>query len=308
MQPMPTVEKAYSLIRKEEKQREGYVQQTSILAGLSAHSNSTRTTYHNNNRINMNFTQGESSNRNANQSDVTVRGSTFRKGVICGNCSKEGHLIPTTSTTQEKHLGSTLATLNGENLAISARMDQLQNQLNQMMLLMQQNSNDGTRLNTFKSAVDSRATDHIYITLTSMHNVRLCKYPIYITIPNGHRTQVRNIGSVYINPSITLHDDQHKRISHGTLCNGLYIIKQEKPTSQSLALSINNNKYQLWHARLRYPSFTVLEKIKSISLPSKCKIPSHSCSVCPLAKQHAFVFQSSDSYASNLFDLIHVDV
>ncbi|GJT11907.1 hypothetical protein Tco_0858949 [Tanacetum coccineum] len=58
MQPMPTVEKAYNLIRKEEKQKEGYVQQTSILAGLSAYSNSTRTTYHNNNRINMNFTQG----------------------------------------------------------------------------------------------------------------------------------------------------------------------------------------------------------------------------------------------------------
>ncbi|GJV99862.1 cysteine-rich receptor-like protein kinase 8 [Tanacetum coccineum] len=204
MQPMPTVAKAYGLIRQEEKQREGYVQQTTNSAALYAHSNYARPTYHNNNRANRNFTQGESSNRNSNQSDVIVRRSTFRKGVICGNCSKEGHLSE--ECYKLKHLGSTPTTLNEADLAMSARMDQLQNQLNQMMLLMQQNSSDGTGLNTFNSAVDSGATDHICITLTSMYNVRLCKHPIYITLPNGHHTQVRHIGSVYINPSITLHD------------------------------------------------------------------------------------------------------
>ncbi|GKB91393.1 hypothetical protein Tco_0963665 [Tanacetum coccineum] len=96
------------------------------------------------------------------------------KGVI-GNCSKEGHsseecyklvsypighplygkyrplnqktntpravnmtqAVPTITTAQEKQLGSTSRSSNGEDLAISARMDQLHNQLNQMMLLMQ---------------------------------------------------------------------------------------------------------------------------------------------------------------------------
>nr|GEV33959.1 DC1, C1-like, zinc finger, RING/FYVE/PHD-type [Tanacetum cinerariifolium] len=72
MQPMPTMAKAYSLIRQEEKQREGYTQQTTISAALSAHSNNTRTTY-NNNRKNRNSTQGESSNRNFNQNDITVK-------------------------------------------------------------------------------------------------------------------------------------------------------------------------------------------------------------------------------------------
>lgn len=54
--------------------------------------------------------------------------------------------------------------------------------------------------------VDSGATNHICITLTSMHNIRLCKYPINVTLPNGQQTQVRHIGSVYINSHITLHD------------------------------------------------------------------------------------------------------
>ncbi|GJY12934.1 cysteine-rich receptor-like protein kinase 8 [Tanacetum coccineum] len=163
MQPMPTVAKAYGLIRQEEKQREGYVQQILTSATLFAHSNYARPAYHGKNRTNRNFTQGESSNRNSNQSDVTMRRSTFRKGVICEKCSKEGHLseecyklvgypigyplhgkyrppnqrtntpktvnmtqkVPNTSTSQDKHPGSTPTTQSGEDLAMSARMDQL---------------------------------------------------------------------------------------------------------------------------------------------------------------------------------------
>jgi hypothetical protein len=191
--------------------------------------------------------------------------------------------------------------------------------------------------------VDSGATDQICITLTSMHNVRLCKYPIYVTLPNGQQTQVRHIGSVYINASITLHDvmyipsfaynllsvsklgthlplsvlftpfscyfqDQHKKIAHGTLSNGLYVIKQETPTPQSIVLSTNNSNFHLWHARLDHSSYNVLQQINVLSLPSHCNIPSNSCSICPLAKQHASSFQSSDSHAYELFELVHIDV
>ncbi|GJT35500.1 retrovirus-related pol polyprotein from transposon TNT 1-94 [Tanacetum coccineum] len=42
----------------------------------------------NNARGNRNYSQGESSNRNYNQSE---KRSNFRKGIICGNCCKEGH-------------------------------------------------------------------------------------------------------------------------------------------------------------------------------------------------------------------------
>ncbi|GJV88471.1 cysteine-rich receptor-like protein kinase 8 [Tanacetum coccineum] len=42
MQPMPTVAKAYSMIRQEEKQREGYTPQSTTPTTLSAHSNYSR--------------------------------------------------------------------------------------------------------------------------------------------------------------------------------------------------------------------------------------------------------------------------
>ncbi|GJZ64222.1 cysteine-rich receptor-like protein kinase 8 [Tanacetum coccineum] len=88
MQPMPTVAKAYSMIRQEEKQREGYIPQSTTPTSLSAHSNYSRNNQYNNTRGSKNYGQGESSNRNYNQNE---RRSTFKKGVICGNCSKEGH-------------------------------------------------------------------------------------------------------------------------------------------------------------------------------------------------------------------------
>jgi hypothetical protein len=184
MQPMPTVAKAYGMIRQEEKQREGYNNQSTVTAALSAHSNNP-TTYYNNSRNNINFTQGESFNRSHNQGESTVNSSSFKKGVMCGNCGKEGHIgeecyklvgypighplhgkykppnqrtnfrtVNMTQTAsngtvaQDNQFGSTSSPnsvpASGNDLAMNARMDQLQNQLNQMMLLMQQNTKEST--------------------------------------------------------------------------------------------------------------------------------------------------------------------
>ncbi|GJU82892.1 transposon ty3-I gag-pol polyprotein [Tanacetum coccineum] len=100
--------------------------------------------------------------------------------------------------------------------------------------------------------------------------------------------------------------DHHKRIAHGNLYNGLYIIKQEQTTPSSTTLSITHNNMALWHSRLGHPSFSVLQQIKSISTSYNCN--SHECNVCPLAKQQALPFPHSNSNATALFDLIHIDL
>ncbi|GJT89624.1 hypothetical protein Tco_1078469 [Tanacetum coccineum] len=146
---------------------------------------------------------------------------------------------------------------------MSARMNQLQNQLNQMMLMMQNNKDlsgvphlnpEGipkliTTITSktyrlisshitakkhriiayvlinqkFLWVVDSGGTDHDCISLTSTHNIQICSQPIY---------------------------DRYKRIAYGILYNGLYIIKQELAASPSTTLSITNNNMDLWHSRL----------------------------------------------------------
>nr|GEV72648.1 reverse transcriptase, RNA-dependent DNA polymerase, Gag-polypeptide of LTR copia-type [Tanacetum cinerariifolium] len=177
MNPMPTVAKAYSMIRQEEKQREGSAFKNTPTV-LSAQYNYTRNSYSNNTRFDnsrfkRNYSQGESSSRNGNQGESSRR-SNFKKGVICGNYGKNGHIKeecytivgypvrhplhgryrPSNQTlrnnSQDNNMTvnmtmsqgnsneSTVITTSND-AAMNARMNQLQNQLNQMILMMQNN-------------------------------------------------------------------------------------------------------------------------------------------------------------------------
>nr|GEX62170.1 reverse transcriptase, RNA-dependent DNA polymerase, Gag-polypeptide of LTR copia-type [Tanacetum cinerariifolium] len=99
MNPMPTVAKAYSMIRQKEKQREGFVFKIPVSTALSVQYNNYRNPYNtgfNNGGRNWrnysgNYSQGESSTRNSVNNGNAARRSVFKKGVICGNCGKEGH-------------------------------------------------------------------------------------------------------------------------------------------------------------------------------------------------------------------------
>ncbi|GJW58920.1 cysteine-rich receptor-like protein kinase 8 [Tanacetum coccineum] len=94
MNSMPTVAKAYNMIRQEEKQREGFASKVLVTAAISAHSNNYRNSYNNGGRNGRNYSgnynQGESSIRNSISNGNTTRRSVFRKGVICGNMVKRG--------------------------------------------------------------------------------------------------------------------------------------------------------------------------------------------------------------------------
>ncbi|GJT16323.1 cysteine-rich receptor-like protein kinase 8 [Tanacetum coccineum] len=168
---------------------------------------------------------------------------------------------------------------------MNARMDQLQNQLNQMIIMMQNNkettsmpfmSSEGkpeliashiTRSNKFIAShisarryrviasvlinprylwvVDSGATDFVCISITLMHNIQLYTQPIYVTLPIDQNTLVIQTRSMYINSAITLHNDHRKRIAHVSLYNGLYIIKQEPKAPTFTVLTINSNNVAL---------------------------------------------------------------
>ncbi|GKC67885.1 uncharacterized mitochondrial protein-like protein [Tanacetum coccineum] len=105
---------------------------------------------------------------------------------------------------------------------VSARMDQLQNQLNQVLLMLQQNGSHGifssksTNLPKFTATlitclqvawiIDTGATDHICTSLKLMHNIYKCKTTITINLPNGQTVRVTTVGSVTINKYVTLHN------------------------------------------------------------------------------------------------------
>nr|XP_043630227.1 uncharacterized protein LOC122601537 [Erigeron canadensis] len=269
IQPLPTFSKAYTMLRQEEKQREGPKLMTVTPIALNT-----------------------MSKPYVPRSDLhVVRKSAFKKGTICTYCHKEGHTKdecykivdypfghplhmkytpppsrngPVSSTYKQKTVNMVTSTIDAlstshdtpyttpappssptpttQELFMTAKIDQLQNQLNQVMLYMQQVQQNGDPTNanlvtlgvplptagiysfTFNSMpkfrfiafiiskfkdiwiTDSGATDHISNTLENMHNTYLLKIPIILSLPNGQTTLVTIVGSVTINEDITLHD------------------------------------------------------------------------------------------------------
>ncbi|GJR74201.1 cysteine-rich receptor-like protein kinase 8 [Tanacetum coccineum] len=340
MNPMPTVAKAYSMIRQEEKQREDFSFKNTPTA-LSAYSNNPRNSYNNsrfdNSRFGRNFSQGESSSRNHTQGESSSRRSSFKKGVIYGNCGKEGHTKeecykivgypvghplhgkykPSNQTPKNNvQLNNGNRTVNmamaqggftdlpiansSNDAAMNARIDKLQNQLNQMILMMQNNketngmpfiSSDG------KPKLIISFSSRSYKLIAS--HVSAKKYRVIASVLISQRY-------LWVVDSGVIDHDHHKKIAHGNCYNGLYIIKQEPKAPTSTILTINTNNMALWNSRLGHPLLSVLEQIKSISISKDCN--DYSFNVCPLAKHHASPFILSDSNAKSLFELIHVDV
>lgn len=54
--------------------------------------------------------------------------------------------------------------------------------------------------------LDSSASHHITYNKTLLTNITSLPYPFLVTLPNGYRVRVTEIGDVFINPTLTLHD------------------------------------------------------------------------------------------------------
>ncbi|GJT45695.1 putative RNA-directed DNA polymerase [Tanacetum coccineum] len=196
-----------------------------------------------------------------------------------------------TQTNGQKGTSLKASTSNGTHgdAVVFAKMDSLQNQLNQVMLMLQNPQ---------------------------------------VSLPNGHIVTVTTLGSVRVKPNLVLHNvfyipsfaynllsGNNKRIAHGILSDGLYIIKPNTasaptPTefSQSFPTTIlsHSSNLHLWHARLGHPSTHVIKQMKNLPHFTTDVSKLH-CTICPIAKQTALPFPSSSSYANALFELIHAD-
>ncbi|XP_071699604.1 uncharacterized protein [Rutidosis leptorrhynchoides] len=158
MQPLPSTAKAYGMIKQEEKQREGILPKPITPAIMSISGSNTKSHY-------QKFTKQPAINNN------NERKSSFKPGVHCTTCYREGHTKeecyknigyppghPLHGKYQPKQFnnrGKTINSIftdtrandthtaainnketNSTNDLMAARMDQLQNQLNQVMLMM----------------------------------------------------------------------------------------------------------------------------------------------------------------------------
>ncbi|GJR33311.1 cysteine-rich receptor-like protein kinase 8 [Tanacetum coccineum] len=93
MQPLPTAAKAYTIVRQEEKQREGIAPKSTTSIILNNYSNrNNASNNHNHSRFNVSNTPNSRFTQQRPAQTNFERRSSFRKGVYCGNYGKEGHL------------------------------------------------------------------------------------------------------------------------------------------------------------------------------------------------------------------------
>ncbi|GKA56794.1 cysteine-rich receptor-like protein kinase 8, partial [Tanacetum coccineum] len=93
MQPLPTTAKAYTMVRQEEKQREGIAPKSTSSTILNSSTN--RYNSQNNHsypKHNVSNTPNSRFTPQRTAQTGSERRSNFRKGVYYGNCGKEGHL------------------------------------------------------------------------------------------------------------------------------------------------------------------------------------------------------------------------
>ena len=254
MQPLPQVSKAYSMLRQEEKQRDVQKSNPSpIPTALNSYTNRNNSTTHKPNTPSTGQTTNGTRKTPFRKGIICTNCKT--EGHYGNECYKivgfppghplHGKFIPSSQRTQQGYKGSvnmttgneeatnvtqttsmTQASTSGTNTDpyVFTRMDQIQNQLNQVLIMMQnQNHSEFTAANlpnmagikyifiaSFSSGIkeiwviDSGATDHICTCLTLMFNLQKCTQPITVYLPNGHTTTVTMVGSVQITPNLVL--------------------------------------------------------------------------------------------------------
>lgn len=188
--------------------------------------------------------------------------------------------------------------------------------------------------------IDSGATDHISSSPHLLVKKSLSMLD-YVQLPNGGQVLIDSIGSIQVTPHIKLdgvlhvpnfrvcllyvskltaalrciviffpgfcviHDmDTRRTIGLGKRYNGLYYLALEQ--NPRLAHHISRNSI-LWHQRLGHPSACPLQALTK-QVPTIMSDSSHSCDVCPLAKQTRLSFPSSSISSKAHFDLIHCDI
>ena len=172
-----------------------------------------------------------------------------------------------------------------------------------------------------------------------MFNIIKCTRPIIVSLPNGHNVAVTTIGSVQIKPNLILHNvlyipsfnynllsvsqitktinvslifnhttcifqGNNKKIAHGILYNGLYIIKTEDNLTPSttplfkpfpIVMSHIRNLH-VFHDRLCNTSTNVIKQIKRLTCFTTDMSKLHR-TICPIAKQTSFSFPTCHRHA-----------
>ncbi|XP_075633672.1 uncharacterized protein LOC142606162 [Castanea sativa] len=161
--------------------------------------------------------------------------------------------------------------------------------------------------------MDTSASDHIVYFVTLFQSYTIVSHCV-VELPNGESTHVthiridlscwKTIGVGEVQNGLYLIQKSNSRTAP-SLSDHLSTKKPSKPT---FSTSVSNKDMSIqWHFRLRHPSMSRMTVLQSV-LPSFSAKCTDVCTICPLAKQKRMSFPSYNNLCNELFSLIHVDV
>uniref|UniRef100_A0A2N9G6D1 Integrase catalytic domain-containing protein n=1 Tax=Fagus sylvatica TaxID=28930 RepID=A0A2N9G6D1_FAGSY len=118
---------------------------------------------------------------------------------------------------------------------------------------------------------------------------------------------------------------QWRMIGMGRQQNGLYMLDLSSHSKLTAAVNVpdsfhkllysfstikhSSNSFHTWHCRLGHPSSSRMNFLSTVmpDISHSCK-DTHVCTVCPLAKQKRLPFPNNNHVSSIAFDILHVDI
>uniref|UniRef100_A0A2N9FZI4 Integrase catalytic domain-containing protein n=1 Tax=Fagus sylvatica TaxID=28930 RepID=A0A2N9FZI4_FAGSY len=323
MEPLPAMNKVFSLVVQEERQR-----------GIGVPSMTA-----NGDSIAL-YTRSEMPRHN-----YGGRGQFGKKDrPMCSHCGVAGHIVdkcyklhgfpPGYKSRGNAHAANQVSVLEEPHMPITqAQCQQLLALLSSQASLnavpppqtpppassqSEASSSTPHQVATASSQFLSGATDHMVYSLSSFTSITSTIHS-YIHLPNGQRVLATHTGSVQITQTLILTNDltNWKRIGLAKRKHELYILQVTEtkprlsvPCNVSLALNSNTNKdgFDVWHHRLGHPSLSRLQLlshvINNLAVPSV----SQHCNICHLSKMKRLPFPTSVHVSISPFDLIHCDI
>ncbi|XP_074265527.1 uncharacterized protein LOC141587965 [Silene latifolia] len=174
---------------------------------------------------------------------------------------------------------------------------------------------------------DTGASDHMTYNIKLLHDIKNLTPLVIIGLPDGTSKTVTVSGNVHLTSDITLKNNlsSKKCVATGKRIGDLYrfqdtftqsLIKHIAAVVTSLiqsssvhsSLGLCNKATQnvsLLHSRLGHIS---MDKLKFAQKVRNANVSNFYCETCILAKHHLLQFLISNSRASYIFELIHMDV
>lgn len=231
MTPLPSVTQAYSLIKQDEKQRQGYNHNNANLVALGVSTQPYKKKFGNNitshddggATVECSYCHGVNHTR-----ETCFKLNGYPKGHPLAKYNKQKNAVGTSSSFKGNfHKNVGLQVQKEQTVSLPDTQNQLEKleaKFDHLKTMMEKSKGKevyspedhiasiAVSLSTFSIKhskqwiIDSGATDHMCCNIQLMHSIHIVHPPLHILLPTGINVIVHQLGSVHLTSTLDIHD------------------------------------------------------------------------------------------------------